>query len=312
MMSEGATSITVDGREVSLRSPRMREIFALVHRVAQTNSAVLICGETGTGKELIARALHHFSLRCNAAFIDINCGALPEHLVESELFGHEKGAFSGAEAMKPGMFELANGGTMFLDEIGELEMKLQVKLLRVLDRVPYFRVGGTKKISTDVRFVAATNRNLKAAIGDGSFRSDLYHRLATVEIDVPPLRERREDIVAIAEQVIAETNPALTFDAQARRAMEDYAWPGNIRELKNVVTRAAISASGCVITAQDLGQFPVSDAQSTDSFRIDDMERAMIIRCLEAHSGDQQKAASALGISRRTLVRKLKAFAAKA
>jgi len=180
-------------------SQTMRQVMDLVVRAARTNATVLITGETGSGKEIVARAIHHYSLRAGRPWVDFNCAALPEHLVESELFGHEKGAFSGADSAKPGLFDLANTGTLFLDEIGELELRVQVKLLRVLDGVPYYRVGGQKKVAVDARIVAATNQNLEAAVAARRFRADLFHRLNQCPIRVPPLRERRDDIVPIAE-----------------------------------------------------------------------------------------------------------------
>ena len=186
-------------------SQTMRQVMDLVMRAARTNATVLITGETGTGKEIVARAIHHYSLRAANPWVDFNCAALPEHLVESELFGHEKGAFSGADTAKPGLFDLANSGTLFLDEIGELELKVQVKLLRVLDGVPYYRVGGQKKIPVDARIVAATNQCLEVAVEKRRFRADLYHRLNQCQIRVPPLRERRDDIVPIAESLPAAT-----------------------------------------------------------------------------------------------------------
>src|SRR5437868_3501160 len=180
-------------------SNSMRELMSLVQRAAKSNATALITGETGTGKEVIARALHHYSLRSTKPWVDVNCAALPEHLVESELFGYEKGAFSGADSLKPGLFELANTGTLFLDEIGELDNKMQVKLLRVLDGTPYYRLGGVRKTVVDVRILAATNQNLEEAVRSGKFRSDLFHRLSQIQLIVPPLRTRPEDVVALAE-----------------------------------------------------------------------------------------------------------------
>ena len=185
------------GMPAVIASPAMQQVMELARRAARTSAAVLICGETGSGKEVVARAIHHYSLRCAKAWVDINCGALPEHLMESELFGYERGAFSGADTPKPGLFEMADRGTIFLDEVGELDPRMQVKLLRVLDAVPYYRVGGRRKVEVDVRVLAATNQPLEAMVGAGRFRSDLYHRLSQYQIRVPPLRERVEDIVAL-------------------------------------------------------------------------------------------------------------------
>src|SRR2546426_5996154 len=187
------------GMPAMVRSTAMKDLLSLVERVAHTNATVLITGETGSGKELVARALHHYSLRHAKPWVDFNCAALPEHLMESELFGYEKGAFSGADSTKPGLFELANMGTLFLDEIGELDRKMQVKLLRVLDGTPYYRLGGVRKISVDVRVLSATNLNLEEAVQEGKFRSDLYHRLTQIHLKVPPLRDRPDDVTALAE-----------------------------------------------------------------------------------------------------------------
>ncbi len=201
-----------------ISSPGMRQLIELVERIAQTNAAVLITGESGSGKELIARAVHHYSLRCAKPWVDVSCAALPEHLVESELFGYEKGAFSGADSPKPGLFELANHGTLFLDEVGELEPRMQVKLLRVLDGVAYYRLGGTRKVTVDVRIVAATNQDLEHMVETGQFRGDLYHRLGQICLRVPPLRERPEDIVPLAEHFLKQTNPRLIFSGEALQA----------------------------------------------------------------------------------------------
>jgi DNA-binding NtrC family response regulator len=300
-------------------SPAMLRVFELVQRVAQTSAAVLITGESGSGKELIARAVHHFSLRCAKPWVDVSCAALPEHLVESELFGYEKGAFSGAETPKPGLFELANHGTLFLDEVGELEPRMQVKLLRVLDGVPYYRLGGVRKVSVDVRVVAATNQDLEHMVAGGQFRGDLYHRLGQICLRVPPLRERSEDIVPLAEHFLAQSNPRLAFSGSALRALEAHNWPGNVRELRNVVTKAAVLALSDYIEAEDLllGQTrhtsdataPTPIAQESD---LDGMEKTMILRVLAQTHGHQQRAADLLGISRRTLSRKLKLYGREA
>src|SRR5712691_10164898 len=197
--------------------PAMRQLLAMVGRVAQTPASVLIHGESGSGKELIARAVHHYSLRCSKPWVDVSCAALPEHLVESELFGYERGAFSGADSPKPGLFELANHGTLFLDEVGELEPRMQVKLLRVLDGVAYYRLGGTRKVTVDVRVVGATNQDLENMVESAQFRGDLYHRLGQICLRVPPLRERREDIVPLAEHFLKQANPRMVFSGEALR-----------------------------------------------------------------------------------------------
>src|SRR5713101_7941078 len=195
------------GMPALVESKPMQDLLSLAERVARTNVAVLITGETGSGKELVARAVHHYSLRHSKPWVDVNCAALPEHLMESELFGYEKGAFSGADSTKQGLFELANTGTLFLDEIGELDRKMQVKLLRVLDGTPYYRLGGVRKISVDVRVVSATNLNLEQAVRAGEFRCDLYHRLTQIHLRVPPLRERPEDVAALAELFLQQQDP---------------------------------------------------------------------------------------------------------
>jgi two-component system NtrC family response regulator len=293
----------------------MQDLIQLVIKVAQTNATVLITGESGSGKELVARAIHHYSLRCTKPWVDLNCGALPEHLIESELFGYEKGAFSGAESMKPGLFEAASTGTLFLDEIGELDTKTQVKLLRVLDGVPYYRLGGTKKVAVDVRVVAATNVNLEDAIQGGKFRTDLYHRLNPIQIRVPALRERAEDVGPLASFFLQQHDPRRRFTPEAVEVLERYSWPGNVRELRNVVTRTAIYSAGEEIGPGDLPheiagkRTPTTLAsQETGSYSLDGLEQHTIFKVLAQTGGHQQKAADILGISRRTLIRKLKLY----
>jgi transcriptional regulator with PAS, ATPase and Fis domain len=305
------------GMTAIIASEPMLRLMGMVERVARSNATVLVIGESGSGKELIARAVHQYSMRSHRPWVDLSCAALPEHLLESELFGYDKGAFSGADAHKPGLFELAHQGTIFLDEIGELDPKMQVKLLRVLDGVPYYRLGGTKKVTVDVRVVAATNQDLEAAVEDGRFRSDLYHRLSQISLSVPPLRQRVEDIAPLARYFLAQHDPGLQFSENAVAALEAHAWPGNIRELRNVVTKAAVLAQREVIHAEDLPLSPAaSGAPPAPPHRngeapltsIDGMERRMILEALEATGGHQQKAAARLGISRRTLSRKLKLY----
>jgi len=292
----------------------MLDLLSVVERVAPTNVAVLITGETGSGKELIARALHHYSLRHSKPWVDVNCAALPEHLMESELFGYEKGAFSGAESAKPGLFELANGGTLFLDEIGELDRKVQVKLLRVLDGTPYYRLGGVRKICVDVRVVSATNVNLEEATLAGNFRSDLYHRLTQIQLTVPPLRKRRDDIVALAELFLEQQDSSRQFAPEAIQALRDHSWPGNVRELRNLISKASIFTSGLSIAPSDLSLAVHNAAASCDSappaFNLDRIEREMVFKALSKASGHHDKAAKLLGISRRTLSRKLKIYGA--
>lgn len=302
-------------------SELMKKLVAMAERVARGSAAILITGETGSGKELIARAIHHHSLRCAKPWIDVNCAALPEHLVESELFGYEKGAFSGADSAKPGLFELADKGTLFLDEIGELDPKVQVKLLRVLDGVPYYRLGGSRKVSVDVRIVAATNIALEEAVRAGRFRSDLFHRVSHIQLRVPPLRERPEDIVALAHYFLAKIRPDMRLSFEALEMLRAYRWPGNIRELRNVIGQAATLGEQNEVRASDLpaeivGTEPAPATQLADSpseaTDLEDMEKQAILRALDRVGGHQGMAADQLGISRRTLSRKLKQYDLKA
>jgi transcriptional regulator with PAS, ATPase and Fis domain len=292
----------------------MRDLMRRVQRAAQSSASVLITGESGSGKEIIARAVHAFSLRCSKPWVDVNCAALPEHLIESELFGYEKGAFSGAEGQKQGLFELANGGTIFLDEIGELPPRTQVKLLRVLDGVPYYRLGGTRKVAVDVRVVAATNQDLQKAITVGAFRMDLFHRLAQLHLTVPPLRERRADIMPLAEFILEKSAPECHLSHDAVAELETYAWPGNIRELKNALTKAAILCDDGMITAQHLPEelhtstYVEDQEPGSGGGNLDDLERTAILNALKSTDGHQQNAATMLGISRRTLSRKLRRY----
>jgi DNA-binding NtrC family response regulator len=302
--------------EFIIASEVMRKFMGMVERVAHHVGTVLIVGETGTGKEKTAQAIHEHSVRCTKPFVEINCAALPENLVESELFGYEKGAFSGAENTKPGLFETANTGTIFLDEIGELDLKIQVKLLRVLDRAPYYRLGGNRKIITDVRVVAATNRDLKEEVKAGRFRKDLYHRLGQFELCVPPLRERADDIIALAQHFLSRENQDQAFTPEALYEMQTYAWPGNVRELQNVVKRLCVATEGDVIDAAQVRmelhhadpedievQQPVEASKALDSLEAHAIEKA-----LEQTGGHRGLAAERLGISRRTMSRKLREY----
>ncbi len=302
------------GLAAIIASPTMQKLMQLVIRVAQSNATVLITGESGSGKELVARALHHYSLRCTKPWVDLNCGALPDHLIESELFGYEKGAFSGAESMKPGLFEVAHTGSIFLDEIGELDVKTQVKLLRVLDGVPYYRLGGTRKVTADVRVVAATNVDLEDAIQGGKFRADLYHRLSPIQIRVPALRERVEDVGPLAGFFLQQHDPRRRFTPEAIEVLRRHSWPGNVRELRNVVTRAAVYSSEEEIGPGELPQevtgkrTPSTGSDQTGTCSLDGLEQHTIFKVLAETGGHQQKAADILGISRRTLIRKLKLY----
>lgn len=309
------------GLRAIVASPKMLDTLDLAARVARSNATVLIQGESGSGKEVIARALHQLSLRSHRPFVDISCGALPDHLMESELFGYDRGAFSGADGSKPGLFELAHTGTLFLDEVGELEPRMQVKLLRVLDGMPYYRLGGTKKISVDVRVLAATNADLELVGVAGRFRRDLYHRLSQMTMRVPPLRERHEDIAVLARHFVEQQQPGMELSVDAMQALLQYAWPGNVRELRNVMTRATILARSGVIETEDLGlperrlgtpgpvAVPSHDSrEGIDLADLDDVERQTILRVLDETEGHRQRAADLLGISRRTLSRKLKQY----
>jgi DNA-binding NtrC family response regulator len=294
-------------------SPAMRRVMELVERVARTSASVLIVGETGSGKEIIARAIHHYSLRSSKPWVDVNCAALPDQLMESELFGHEKGAFSGADSVKPGLFEMADKGTLFLDEIGELEPRMQVKLLRVLDGVPYYRLGGQRKVQVSTRILAATNQDLETAVRAGRFRSDLYHRLNQCQVRVPPLRDRVEDIVPLAEHFLRQQSECASFSETAKQALRGHDWLGNARELRNVVTGAMVRARGNRIEVQDLGGLKPGGRAApyrAGGLRLDGLEKEAILEALRKTAGHHQQAADLLGISRRTLTRKLKLYAA--
>lgn len=310
----GTISRKIDDTQFILASPVMHDFMRLVDRVASHSESVLITGETGTGKELIARTIHCSSHRRNRPWVDINCAALPENLVESELFGYEKGAFSGADASKPGLFELADKGTLFLDEIGELQLQTQVKLLRVLDGQPFYRLGGHRKIKVDVRIVAATNQDLEAAVREGRFRQDLFHRLGQFQLRVPSLRERPEDIVALAEHFLRLKAPHKNFSEQAISALLSHSWPGNIRELRNLVARLAMESPLSEIDFSQItadltgGPAALRQTASMPVSNLDSMEEQMIIKALERTGGQRTMAAEQLGISRRTLSRKLKEY----
>jgi transcriptional regulator with PAS, ATPase and Fis domain len=299
------------GMPAVIASQAMLKVMRFVERIAQSSASVLITGESGSGKELIARALHEFSPRREQPWIDINCAALPDHLLESELFGYEKGAFSGADAAKPGMFELANHGTLLLDEIGELNLNQQVKLLRVLDGWPHYRLGGVRKIEVDVRIVAATNSDLEAAVRARKFRADLYHRLNQMRVEVPPLRDRRADVGPLALLFLAQHNPEFTLTTEALAALNGYEWPGNVREIRNVMARVAMMAMGTEIGLEDLPrelQRRTPQARADSDYSLEKLEQEVIFHALENSSGRRDRAAAMLGISRRTLTRKLKVY----
>lgn len=299
-------------------SPSLKQVLDLCARVAGSNATVLILGETGTGKELVSRHIHAISPRCDKPFIAINCAALTETLLESELFGHEKGSFTGAIGQKLGRFELANGGTLFLDEIGEISHSTQIKLLRVLQEREFVRVGGTKTVACDVRIIAATNRDLAKEIKAGRFREDLFYRLNVFPIEAPPLRRRREDIPMLAEhftrlsaQQLNVAAPRLADDALA--LLMSYQWPGNIREMQNVIERAVLLSDGKTIGADQLPREVVGagiatpEVSKTES-SLQGYEKAMVVRALKENDWNQTKAAQALGISRDNLRYRIKKY----
>ena len=303
--------------------PAMKRVYSLVDRIADTPMTVLILGETGTGKELVAEAIHKKSARRDKTLIKLNCAALPETLLESELFGYERGAFTGAERRKVGFFEAANGGTLFLDEIGEMPLALQAKLLRVLERKVITRVGGTTEVATDARLIAATHRDLEAEVRAGRFRQDLMFRIGGFTLVVPPLRDRPTEIVPLAEHfaraVAAEQGrPAPTFTDDARDALAGYTWPGNVRELKNAVERALVLAGDSIGAAElpdklrDAAQRvrPVSPAADMRG-HLAEVERAAIVAALEAEDQNQTRAARRLGLSRRALIYKMEKYGLK-
>ncbi len=300
-------------------SPAMATAERALRKVAATDATVLLLGESGSGKEVAARAVHRWSVRAAGPFVTVNCAALAETLLESELFGHEKGAFTGAHARQRGRIELADTGTFFLDEVGELKPALQAKLLRVLQDRRFERVGGHQTVEASVRWIAATNRDLHAMVRDGTFRDDLYHRLSVFPVRLPPLRERREDIVPLAERLLAQSAAALgrrglVLSDDAKAAITDALWPGNVRELANVLERSVILADGDVITAALLALMPEdSPAQPrTDELSgpksMMDIEREAIRRALDACGGHRRQAAARLGIGLRTLYEKLKRY----
>jgi two-component system response regulator HydG len=295
----------------------MQRLIELIKVVGKSNATVLITGESGTGKELVARAIHSQSHRHNKPFIAVSCAALPESLLESELFGHEKGSFTGAYTQKKGKFEVANGGTLFLDEIGEMSANIQVHLLRVLEEREFTRVGGNEPIKVDVRVISATNKDLGRAIASGDFREDLYYRLNVVTIELPPLRERREDIPLLAQHFLnkfASENrkEVIGFSPDATEFLLDYDWPGNVRELENAIERAVILAKDSLITVADLPQKSMSPAYSTTPRQnLKEVEKDHILNILRETGGNYSEAARVLGITRMTLYKKAKEYGCK-
>jgi DNA-binding NtrC family response regulator len=303
------------------RSPRMQEVLSTAERVAPSNATVLLGGESGVGKDLIARAIHEKSRRAHGPFVKINSTAIPENLLESELFGYEKGAFTGALRSKTGLFQSANGGTIFLDEIGELPLEMQAKLLRVLQEKEIRPVGSNQKVKVDVRVVAATNRDLEAEYRNGTFRKDLYFRLNVVTVHLPALRERRSDIPMLAHWFLDRHAPdsAMQVTHTAMKCLLQYDWPGNVRELENCIERAVALGDGKIIDLSDLPPTIASASPSADvpvsaitgavsSTDLEDIERATIERVFEQVNGDKAMAGKMLGISRATLYRKLKRY----
>ena len=307
------------------KSKEMENVFALMKKVADTPTTVLVCGESGTGKELIARALHRASSRSGAPFVSINCGAIPENLLESELFGHEKGAFTGAVGLKQGKFEFADRGTLFLDEVGEMSLSLQVKLLRVLQEHEFQRVGGNKDVQVDVRIIAATNKDLQEEVASGRFRSDLFFRLNVVRIDVPPLRERKTDIPVLVAHFVSKFRERLgrsvrDVDPEVVDALYRYGWPGNVRELENVIERAVVLCRGGAITPDDLPaeiRGALAGAANLDTLislekglseTLDAVEEQMIRDALKKSDNIQAQAAKILGVSRSNLQYKMKKY----
>jgi two-component system NtrC family response regulator len=289
-------------------SPQMQAVFDFIRKVAPTSAPVLILGDSGTGKEMVAQALHHRSAQTGGPFVAINCNSIPENLLESELFGHEKGAFTGADRQRKGHIETAAGGTLFLDEIGELPASVQVKLLRFLQEKCFQRVGGRQEIHSDARVLAATNRNLQESVASGKFREDLYFRLAVVVVKIPPLRERGDDIILVAKAFLRDfgiehAKTSMTFAPDALRALSLHRWPGNVRELQNRVRRAVIMAEGKRVTAKDLELTDTLSALPPQTLKEarESVEREMVQDALRRHRGKITSAALELGISRPTL-----------
>jgi DNA-binding NtrC family response regulator len=322
----GAQHDLYDFEKIVGSSPALQKVLDIVKKVAKSNTTVLIRGETGTGKELIAGAIHHNSLRASRNFVKVNCAALQENLLESELFGHEKGAFTGADKQRIGRFEQADGGTLFLDEIGDMSPSTQAKILRVLQEHEFERLGGTRTLRVDVRLIAATNRDLPAMVQQGLFREDLYYRLNVVSIEMPPLRERKDDIVPLANSFIrrfaAELKKKIEgLETDAQKLLMRYNWPGNIRELENTIERAMLLAEGRAIAAGDLrlGEVPTAGGSSRDQapvvkipptgIALEDIERHALVEALKMSNWVQKDAAELLSISPRVMNYKIKTLA---
>jgi len=300
-------------------SEKIREVLDLAGRVAASDASVLITGESGTGKELLAKGIHFNSGRAGGPFVAVNCAAIPENLIESELFGHVKGSFTGAVKDREGKFELAGGGTLFLDEIGELRTDLQAKILRALQERQVDRVGGSRPIPVDVRVIAATNKEVEQAVQDGSFREDLYYRLSVITLTMPPLRERRDDIPLLTGHFLKKFNPGVDVrvDDGAMAALSGYGWPGNVRELENVIQRASVLRRGGTVTAADLPEKLKQEKMSVqniilnlpdEGISLEELEKNLIVKALEKHKGNQTRAAEYLGITRPTLIYRMEKY----
>ncbi|ABO50040.1 two component, sigma54 specific, transcriptional regulator, Fis family [Desulforamulus reducens MI-1] len=304
------------------QSDAIKEVSLLIRQVAKTNATVLITGESGTGKEVAAVEIHKSSKRADRPFVAVNCAALPEQLLESELFGHEKGAFTGATSKKKGRFEIADRGTIFLDEIGEMPISMQVKLLRVLQERCFERLGGTETIQVDVRVIAATNSELSSAIAKGTFREDLYYRLNVMRINLPPLRSRKEDISLLVNHFLSKFDPSRSkkISPEAMKILNNYHWPGNIRELQNAIERALIVCQGSEIQPVHLPRELLDSLKENadpilnlpeSGFSLEELEKHLIIKALEKHNYNQTKAAKYLGISRPTLLYRMQKYGIK-
>jgi len=299
-------------------SDALKNVLDLAGRVAPSEASVLITGESGTGKELLARGIHVNSTRAHGPFVAVNCASIPEGLIESELFGHVKGAFTGAVRDKAGKFELARGGTLFLDEIGDLRIDLQAKILRALQERQVDRVGGNHPLAVDVRVLAATNKDIERAVKEGAFREDLYYRLNVVTLLMPPLRERREDIPLLTRYFLKKFNAAaVEVDPAALSALRSYGWPGNVRELENVIERASVLRRGDLVTLADLPGKLGKEKQGVeeiilnlpeDGISLEDLEKSLIIKALEKHKNNQTRAAEYLGITRPTLIYRMEKY----
>jgi transcriptional regulator with PAS, ATPase and Fis domain len=303
--------------EIIGESLAMRGLLSLIKKVAPTESTVLVLGESGTGKELVATSIHDNSERKNKPFIKLNCAAIPEELLESELFGHEKGAFTGAAKFKPGKFDMANGGTIFLDEIGDMPINLQAKILRVLQEQEFYRVGGSRTIKVDVRIIASTNKNLEKMVLDGSFREDLFYRLNVFTLHLPPLRERKEDIPILVDYFLHDAPKKVEISSVALQMLAAFSWPGNIRELKNTIESASVMAeNGYIEPAQLPGKITgVFNSNSSEiklpaniplDERLREIEKSMIIEALRKTGGIQVRATELLGINQRSLWHRIK------